>query len=51
MDEVGDAAREEDATKGMCGRVSVASVDRECLVGVSPLLALFPPATPLRERV
>ena len=37
-----------DATMGMCGRTTVASVDRECLVGVSPLLALFPHAAPLR---
>jgi 4-hydroxymandelate oxidase len=37
-----------DATMGMCGRTTVASVDRECLVGVSPLLALFPPAAPFR---
>jgi len=36
---------------GMCGRTTVASVDRECLVGVSPLVALFPYATPFRERV
>src|SRR5207244_2538639 len=35
-----------DATMGMCGRTTVASVDRECLVGVSPLLALFPHAAP-----
>jgi isopentenyl diphosphate isomerase/L-lactate dehydrogenase-like FMN-dependent dehydrogenase len=35
-----------DATMGMCGRTTVASVDRTCLVGVSPLLALFPPAAP-----
>jgi hypothetical protein len=26
----------------------VDSVDRECLVGVSPLLAVFPPAAPFR---
>ena len=37
-----------DATMGMCGRTTVASVDRECLVGISPLLALFPPAAPFR---
>ena len=37
-----------DATMGMCGRTTVASVDRECLVGVSPLLALFPHAAPFR---
>jgi 4-hydroxymandelate oxidase len=37
-----------DATMGMCGRTTVASVDRECLVGVSPLLALFPQAAPFR---
>jgi FMN-dependent dehydrogenase len=37
-----------DAMMGMCGRTTVASVDRACLVGVSPLLALFPPATPFR---
>jgi 4-hydroxymandelate oxidase len=35
-----------DATMGMCGRPTVASINRECLVGVSPLLALFPPADP-----
>ena len=35
-----------DATMGMCGRTTVDSVDRECLVGVSPLLALFPHAIP-----
>ncbi len=35
-----------DATMGMCGRTTVASVDRECLVGVSPLLALFPQVAP-----
>jgi len=40
-----------DATMGMCGRTTVASVDRECLVGVSPLVAFFPYATPFRERV
>jgi hypothetical protein len=39
-----------DATMGMCGRTTVASVDRECLVGVSPFLAVFPPAAPFRER-
>jgi 4-hydroxymandelate oxidase len=37
-----------DATMGMCGRTTVASVDWECLVGVSPLLALLPPAAPFR---
>ena len=37
-----------DATMGMCGRTTVDSVDRECLVGVSPLLALFPHAAPFR---
>jgi 4-hydroxymandelate oxidase len=37
-----------DATMGMCGRTTVASVDRECLVGVSPLLALFPQSAPCR---
>jgi len=37
-----------DATMGMCGRSTVASVDRDCLVGVSPLLALFPHATQFR---
>ena len=37
-----------DATMGMCGHTTVASVDRECLVGVSPLLALFPPDAPFR---
>ena len=37
-----------DATMGMCGRITVDSVDRECLVGVSPLLALFPHAAPFR---
>lgn len=37
-----------DATMGMCGRSTVASVDRDCLVGVSPLLALFPHAVPFR---
>jgi 4-hydroxymandelate oxidase len=35
-----------DATMGMCGRTTVASVDRDCLVGVSPLLALLPQVTP-----
>jgi 4-hydroxymandelate oxidase len=40
-----------DATMGMCGRTTVASVDRECLVGVSPLLAVFPHAALFRERV
>ena len=35
-------AREEDATMGMGGRATVASVDRECLVGFSPCLALLP---------
>src|SRR5438132_1365493 len=37
-----------DATMGMCGRTTVDSVDRECLVDVSPLLALFPHAAPFR---
>ena len=37
-----------DATMGMCGRTTVDSVDRECLVGVSPLVALFPHAAPFR---
>jgi (S)-2-hydroxy-acid oxidase len=37
-----------DATMGMCGCTTVASVDRACLVGVSPLLALFPSAAPFR---
>jgi isopentenyl diphosphate isomerase/L-lactate dehydrogenase-like FMN-dependent dehydrogenase len=37
-----------DATMGMCGRTTVVSVDRECLVGVSPLLEVFPPAAPFR---
>ena len=37
-----------DATMGMCGRTTVDSVDRECLVGVSPLLAVFPHAAPFR---
>jgi 4-hydroxymandelate oxidase len=37
-----------DATMGMCGRTTVASIDRECLVGVSPLLALFSPFAPWR---
>jgi isopentenyl diphosphate isomerase/L-lactate dehydrogenase-like FMN-dependent dehydrogenase len=31
-----------DATMGMCGRATVASIDRDCLVTVSPLLSLFP---------
>jgi isopentenyl diphosphate isomerase/L-lactate dehydrogenase-like FMN-dependent dehydrogenase len=35
-----------DATMGMCGRTTVASVDRDCLVGVSPLLALLPQVAP-----
>jgi hypothetical protein len=33
---------------GMCGRTTVASVDRECLVGVSPLAAVLPQAAPFR---
>lgn len=37
-----------DATMGMCGRTTVASVDRTCVVGVSPLLALFPQVVPFR---
>jgi 4-hydroxymandelate oxidase len=37
-----------DATMGMCGRATVASINRECLVGLSPLLALFPPTVPFR---
>jgi 4-hydroxymandelate oxidase len=37
-----------DATMGMCGRTTVASVDRECLVGVSPLWAVLPPVAPFR---
>ena len=31
-----------DATMGMCGRTTVDSVDRECLVGVSPYWRCFP---------
>jgi len=30
----------------MCGRTTVASVDRDCLVGVSPLLAFLPQVAP-----
>jgi hypothetical protein len=41
---------EVDATPGRCGRPTGASVDRECLVGGSPLAAVFPPAAPFRER-
>jgi hypothetical protein len=37
-----------DATMGMCGCTTVDRVDRACLVGVSPLLALFPHAAPFR---
>jgi FMN-dependent dehydrogenase len=39
-----------DATTGMCGRTTVASVDRACLVGVSPLLALLPQVAPFHSR-
>jgi 4-hydroxymandelate oxidase len=39
---------EVDATLGMCGRTTGASVDRECLVGVSPLWAVCPPTAPFR---
>lgn len=31
-----------DATMGICGRTTVASIDRDCLATVSPLLSLFP---------
>lgn len=37
-----------DATMGMCGCTSVARVQRDCIVGVSPLLALFPSAASFR---
>jgi 4-hydroxymandelate oxidase len=37
-----------DATMGMCGRTTGASMDRACLVGVSPLWAWLPPAAPFR---
>jgi 4-hydroxymandelate oxidase len=37
-----------DATMGMCGRTTVESIDRDCLVAVSPLLALFPQAPAFR---
>jgi L-lactate dehydrogenase (cytochrome) len=37
-----------DATMGMCGRTTVAGVGRARLVGVSPLLAVFPHAAPFR---
>ena len=37
-----------DATMGMCGRTTVDSVDRQCLAGVSPLLAVFPHVAPFR---
>ena len=37
-----------DATMGMCGRMTVESIDRDCLVAVSPLLALFPHASAFR---
>jgi 4-hydroxymandelate oxidase len=37
-----------DATMGMCGRTTVESIDRDCLVAVSPLLALFPHAPVFR---
>lgn len=37
-----------DATMGMCGCTSATSVSRDCIVGVSPLLALFPPAASFR---
>ena len=30
-----------DAIMGMCGCATVASIDQNCLVAVSPLLALF----------
>jgi 4-hydroxymandelate oxidase len=37
-----------EATMGMCGRTAVAGIDRDCLVAVSPLLALFPQAPAFR---
>jgi isopentenyl diphosphate isomerase/L-lactate dehydrogenase-like FMN-dependent dehydrogenase len=37
-----------EATMGMCGRTTVAGIDRDCLVAVSPLLALFPQAPAFR---
>jgi 4-hydroxymandelate oxidase len=40
-----------DATMGMCGCTTVASVDRACLVGVSPLWAVLPQIALFRERV
>jgi isopentenyl diphosphate isomerase/L-lactate dehydrogenase-like FMN-dependent dehydrogenase len=40
-----------DATMGMCGCTTVASVDRACLVGISPLWTVLPHANPFRERV
>ena len=44
-----DILRDElDATMGICGRATVASVDKACLATVSPLLALFPHATEVR---
>ena len=36
-----------DATMGMCGRTTGASVDRACLVGVSPRMGVVAPGRPV----